>query len=387
VGILTKYDLQIEIVSEKRSEDENFLLQHIRLSGTELIIGSIYGPNHLDLEFFAALEDALSNYDTGNIQVILGGDFNCTYSCDPVPENIDCLNMARPPNISHSKKIPDICDRFNLTDPYRYFNPDLQEFTYTPRSETLKNKSRIDFFLVSEMLMGAVDNCKISQNVQNKLFDHKAINLSINEKIKPGIVRPTISNKDLNDDLLEFVVKTTVSETYLQHCTDNSLYGVNKNFLLNTCGTIRRLIRECGPPIELRVGDSGDPEASVQRERIRNRLQVLSGTLNLNRIEQANLSCDPGTFMEIMLLNLKNDTVSHQSFIRKTKKNKLSVLKKQLSQLSHDTVANADAIKTTEGNLNILIDTEMRAELESYRHYDILHNEQMTPRFLSLSKI
>jgi exonuclease III len=234
VGILTKYDLQIEIVSEKRSEDENFLLQHIRIAGTELIIGSIYGPNNLDLEFFAALEDALSNYDTGNIPVILGGDFNCTYSCDPVPENIDCLNMARPPNISHSKKIADICDRFNLTDLYRYFNPELQEFTYTPRSETLKNKSRIDFFLVSDMLMNAVDNCKISQNVQNKLFDHKAISLSINEKIKPGIVRPTISNKDLNDDLLEFVVKTTVSETYLQHCTDNSLYGVNKNFLLNT---------------------------------------------------------------------------------------------------------------------------------------------------------
>jgi hypothetical protein len=62
-------------------------------------------------------------------------------------------------------------------------------------------------------------------------------------------------------------------------------------------------------------------------------------------------------------------------------------LKKQLSQLSRDTVANAGAIKTIEGDLNILVDTEMRAELESYRHYDILHNEQMTPRFLSLSKI
>jgi hypothetical protein len=152
------------------------------------------------------------------------------------------------------------------------------------------------------------------------LFDHKAISLSFNEKIKPGIVHPTISNKDLNDDLIEFLVKTSVSETYLQHCSDNSLYGVNKNFLLNTCGTIRRLIRECGPPIELRVGNNSGPEAGVQRERIRNRLQVLSGTLNLNHIEQANLTCDPGTFMETMLLNLKNDTVSHQAFIQKTKK-------------------------------------------------------------------
>jgi hypothetical protein len=39
VGILTKYDLQIEKVREILSEDENFLLQHVRISDTELIFG------------------------------------------------------------------------------------------------------------------------------------------------------------------------------------------------------------------------------------------------------------------------------------------------------------------------------------------------------------
>jgi hypothetical protein len=40
-----------------------------------------------------------------------------------------------------------------------------------------------------------------------------------------------------------------------------------------------------------------------------------------------------------------------------------------------------------EGELNLLLDLEMRAELEQFRHYDILNNEKITPKFLTLSKI
>jgi hypothetical protein len=235
--------------------------------------------------------------------------------------------MNRPPNVSHSKKLAEICEKYELIDPYRYFNPDLQEFTYAPRSDAMKNRSRIDFFLVSESLLLNINGCKISQGLQNKLFDHKAVTLIVNDRTNTGIVRPAISNKDLNDDLLEFLVKTTVSETYLIHATDHVIKGVNKNFLLNTCGTIRRLIRECGPPIELRVGEIADPDTAARRERMRNRLQVLTGTLNLNNIEHLNLNCDPDIFFKTLLLNIKNDTISHQSFMRKVKHEKVSDLK------------------------------------------------------------
>jgi hypothetical protein len=39
----------------------------------------------------------------------------------------------------------------------------------------------------------------------------------------------------------------------------------------------------------------------------------------------------------------------------------------------------------TEQNLNSLLDMEMRSELERFRHYDILYNEKMSPRFLTLA--
>jgi hypothetical protein len=197
----------------------------------------------------------------------------------------------------------------------------------------MKNQSRLDFFLVSETILDSVSSCKIAGSLQNKLFDHKAVTLILNEKVSNVISRPTISNKDLKDDLLDFVVKVSTAETYLLHCPLNTIDGRNKNFLLNTCGTIRRLIRDCGPPAELCIGADVDPEAAVNRERKKNRLQVLSHSINLNILEYIPLNCEPDVFFETLLINIKNDTISHQSYVRKTKRQKVLDLQKKIANL------------------------------------------------------
>jgi exonuclease III len=296
VAILIKYELQYEVLSEIAAADENSLLLHLNIQGNNLCVISVYGPNNTDVDFFIKLEDWIRQFTNQQVPVIIGGDFNCTYSSDPVPENIDCLNMTRPPNITHSKKINEICDQYNLVDPYRLMNPDLQEFTYSPRSIAMKNQSRLDFFLVSETILDSVSSCKIAGSLQNKLFDHKAVTLTLNEKNSNVISRPTISNKDLKDDLLDFVVQVSAAETYLIHCPLNTIDGRNKHFLLNTCGTIRRLIRDCGPPSELCIGADSDPEAAANRERKKNRLQVLSHSINLNIFDNIPINCEPDVF-------------------------------------------------------------------------------------------
>jgi exonuclease III len=162
VAILIKYELQYEVLSEIAATDENSLLLHLNIQGNNLCVISLYGPNNTDPDFFTALEEWVRQYTNQQVPVIIGGDFNCTYSSDPVPDNIDCFNMTRPPNITHSRKINEICDQYNLVDPYRLMNPDLQEFTYSPRSIAMKNQSRLDFFLVSETILDSVSSCKIN---------------------------------------------------------------------------------------------------------------------------------------------------------------------------------------------------------------------------------
>jgi exonuclease III len=385
VGILIKNNLQAQILDISSSEDENLIQIRATIRGSEVCLICIYGPNNNDLQFF----ENLANYIrlAGNIPVIIGGDWNCTVSADPAPDNPDCLNMARAPNLLHSVKLNEICDEYELVDPFRLLYPDLHEFTYVPRSGIAANKSRIDFFIISESIIDALSDCTVSVALQNKLFDHKAVTMSFNEKLTSKFSLPTISNKDLQDDLLDFLVKTSVAETYITNSSDNIIGGLNKNFLLNTCGTIRRLIRDCGPPAELRIGLSLDQDQINQRERIRNRIQVLANTLRMQELERVNLDPDPDIFMETLLNNLKTDTISHQSFMRKVKKNKISDLTGTLTNLKKNFLENTLQIKEIESELNTIMDIEMRSELERFRHYDILHNEKMTPKFLALSKI
>jgi hypothetical protein len=91
--------------------------------------------------------------------------------------------------------------------------------------------------------------------------------------------------------------------------------------------------------------------------------------------------------METLLLNVKNNVISHQAFMRKTKREKINSLRKDLMHQKKDYVLNQVRILQLEQELNNLIDWEMRSKLTSFQHFEILNGEKMTPRFLTLAKI
>ena len=184
VGILIKNNLLFTEEARETDPDENFLLIRGSIKGNTLIIGSVYGPNSFNPDFFLALENAIRNL--GNWPVVLGGDWNCTVSNDPVINNIDCLNMNDLPNIRHTNLLRQMSSDLNLTDPFRLFYPARKDFTFCPRNRMQTNRSRIDFFMISTPLFGSISSCEIALALQNSLFDHKAIFLNINEKKNTG---------------------------------------------------------------------------------------------------------------------------------------------------------------------------------------------------------
>jgi hypothetical protein len=98
-----------------------------------------------------------------------------------------------------------------------FFYLDRKEYSYVPRYNLSQNKSRLDFFLVSDSLLDFTSDCLIHTALQNKLFDHKAVSLFFNKTRKKLPERYAISKKELNNDLLVFLVHATVAETYIQH--------------------------------------------------------------------------------------------------------------------------------------------------------------------------
>jgi hypothetical protein len=144
VGILISNKIFYSVSERVADPGENYLLLKLLIQGKQLVVGSIYGPNNTDYAFFENLDRDLSAF--GNVPIIIGGDWNATYSNLPVDVNPDCINMASLPNRTHSDLINNMCVTLSISDPFRALNPVLSKFSYCPRAVGATNKSRIDFF-------------------------------------------------------------------------------------------------------------------------------------------------------------------------------------------------------------------------------------------------
>ncbi len=308
---MIKKSLSCDVLDTFGDEEDNFLVLKARLLNHTVILVSIYGPNNRDDDFFIRLSASIRN--VGEFPIIMGGDWNTVFSCLPLAGNIDVLNMSALPNPSNSKKIKDLCATFKLTDPYRILYPMRNKYSYALWGNSRDNRSRIDFFLVSENIVQSVDECLIKPSVQSKLFDHKAIVLSF-KKRKPIVSRPTISNKILRDPDIEIVVKLAAYECYVQLSTNN----VFKERILPIIGRAYWLLRQASPDGRFLDYSHATLIDIDSRATFINELRVLCDELDDESILGRETTMEDDVFLEYLVNNIRNEIVSYQSFIFKT---------------------------------------------------------------------
>jgi hypothetical protein len=66
--------------------------------------------------------------------------------------------------------INDLCGAVSVSDPFRIMNPDSREYTYNPSGTLRKNRSRIDFFLITDNWYEQVDQMHHSTGILQKNF-------------------------------------------------------------------------------------------------------------------------------------------------------------------------------------------------------------------------
>ena len=233
--------------------EENYLLLMADIKGTRLILGSIYGPNETSRDFFVKLERDILNL--GNFPVIIGVDWNCTVSRDHIVDNVDCLNMQNLPNSRHSGYLYDMCNALSLMDPYRGLFPHRRDYTYINKAAGRSNRSRIDFFLVSRLLLPCITECDIMPALQSRLFDHKAVCMSLYPKLKVKTNKVCISQSILSDDNIRIVVETAIFECYFHHIDINVERNFNKVQALLDVGKIWSSLRLAGPATNIYYED------------------------------------------------------------------------------------------------------------------------------------
>ncbi len=118
------------------------------------------------LFFFSDLTSKLTalkvKYPSSSL--IMGGDFN------EAPDSCYDRFPPRYGNITSNKIINDLCSNLSLVDVYRFLHDDISSFTWF--KPDLTQKSRIDFWLISDNLLSFVRSCNISTA---PLTDHAGI--------------------------------------------------------------------------------------------------------------------------------------------------------------------------------------------------------------------
>ena len=95
--------MPFSVLRELRSEDDNFLLLKVVIHNIMVIIGAIYGPNTSNIAFYDSLNNAMAEMD--DFTLLLGVDWNTSFSTLPVADNPDICHMILVPNLTHAKKL------------------------------------------------------------------------------------------------------------------------------------------------------------------------------------------------------------------------------------------------------------------------------------------
>ncbi len=208
VAVLFSNRLSVELLERAADVDENILLLKVKINGNILIVGSIYGPN-LDANcetFFDFIRQTCQRWH--GFPIILGGDWNATPSMEDVAHNLDVIFMRNLPSRHRSERVAELAEDLDLSDPFRALHPDSKEFSYYPSGNLRRNRSRIDFFLVSSGLYNNIQSCSIAQGFCRKSFDHKPIFLEMKRKERRG--RACIYDSTLNNPLLDQYIRCAV---------------------------------------------------------------------------------------------------------------------------------------------------------------------------------
>ena len=384
VGVLISKKIDHLVRGTVADTEDNFLLLDVDLNGVRSTIGTIYGPNEDDMTFFDNLKRGIQSLRNKNI--IIGGDWNATWDNSNVNLNIDTVNMINIPSRRRSEKLRLICEELKLLDPYRMFYPTRKEYTFIPSAIGMANRSRLDFFIISEGIVNKTTSCTIPHSLSSTVFDHKPIFLST--KRKKIQHKQQISDTILDDPDLIHYVNLTVFESYIQHAVlDNRLSLERKNELLEEVGRVLTLLQNLrtliGENINPDVNNLRDMEIEGVRSEIREAFDDLP---DITFFENLNLECNRSTFFEVLASNVKNVTLGHQSWIFKIKNKQKSELTTRIKALKENFNHNTVEILHFERRLSAMLESELRTELCKMKNFERLNNEKITPYFLKMAR-
>jgi hypothetical protein len=273
-----------------------------------------------------------------------------------------------------------------MSDPFRALYPTKIDFSYNPRRADAVNRSRIDFFIISDDILNSIEDCYILDNLQSTLFDHKAVNLTFSGRGNRGNKITSVSNKILKDPDSSLIVDIACKEAYIIY---QDRPNQEKDLLLRKIGKCRKLLREAGPCFifyGLEDDGEGREDRLLRREQKINMVNDLRFQEDLCAVLDHPTNIEPDFFFDMLINHVKNELVSYQCFIFSFLRREKNALLDTLKMLKSDYINNLVLIQEKEHQLKNLSERDIERALEFHPLYEHLSGEKMSSSFLKLVK-
>ena len=261
VAILAATELNLSAINTHIDPEENFIFVHTHYLGHELLLGAIYGPNNTSRDFYRRISHVISQYS--HCKIILGGDWNTVWDSAPLHHNIDVYKMAALPNPKNSELLKNMAQNYNLVDPFRVLHPFVNSYTYTPFGPSRKNRSRLDFFVISENVLPSLLNCENSNTPSTRLFDHKSVSLylgPVNTTHNKKVTKTKLRSSGLSDPILSHKVFLSAYKAHLHSLNTNhtcEILGPISTYSRNMQNSLKQIDNLLNEYIELRKTECG----------------------------------------------------------------------------------------------------------------------------------
>jgi exonuclease III len=388
VAILIKNSLNISVINDFRDQDENILILKCTRNGKEFAIGSVYGPNNTNRDFYNILRRFLNRND--GVPLVLGGDWNTTWDgSDPV-NNIDIHNMARPPNTANGKLLRSLSEDFNLTDPFRVLHPTMQKFSYSPFGGVRKNRSRLDFFIVSSDLLTDITDCDIHSAHLSGMFDHKPIFLKLNQNPSMRNLSNdrTLKNWFLDEPVIKMSAELAALQVYSrainpqQNDETVNLLRVKINILTANIISYTQLLEK----VALNVENNNEYLDLMLAAKCGEHEATLNELPNWDSLSDMPKTCTDGEFFIALTDRISEKVSKIQNKLNRYKNIKKSQLEKILIPLYDDYRVNEEKIIQYEKELGAIKNLEMNRLLMEKKIFENLNFERPSKNFLNIAK-
>ena len=168
VAILFKSGCPIIINNSVIDENGRFIICDVSFNDRKLVLCNIYAPNDDEPEFFNHIFQIIDN-DYSDRELIIGGDFNFVQNI-----RLDKFGGRHTTHMNSQKTVSQSMENLDLVDIWRVVHQTDRCYTWRQRNPQVH--CRLDYYLISFSLLGAVSSANISPGFRT---DHSMISLNI----------------------------------------------------------------------------------------------------------------------------------------------------------------------------------------------------------------